>query len=360
MLPTDRVFIIAEAGVNHDGSVDDALRMIDVAAEAGADAVKFQTFSADRLASAAAEMAEYQVRNLGTTRSQHEMLRTLELSEPVHHKLFDRCRARRIAFMSTAFDLQSLEFLASFDVPAFKIASGDLTCAPLILAAASLNRPLILSTGMANLQEIEEALGVVAFGLLNSGGSPSRAAFRAAFSSVRGQAALSSKVSLLHCVTEYPALPADVNLRAIETLKARFGLRTGYSDHTLGIAVALAAVANGASIIEKHFTLDRRRHGPDHRASLEPVELQALVRGIREIEAALGDGRKIPRPAEQKNIPVARRSLVAARPIRSGERFTEANLTFKRPGTGRPPLDWWELMGQAAARDYAADEMIDP
>jgi N-acetylneuraminate synthase len=359
MLVRDHTFVIAEAGVNHNGSLGLALRLVDAAVDAGADAVKFQTFKAERLVSVHARKAAYQVTNTGRDGTQLEMLRMLELSEDDHRTLAAHCAKRGIAFMSTAFDIESLRFLGGFAMPAIKVASGDVTAAPLVLEAARLGRPLIVSTGMCTLAEVEEALGVIAFGLVGGDRPPSRAAFAEAYASRAGHAALVDKVTLLHCVTEYPAPPSEVNLRAMDVLKDTFGLAVGYSDHTSGTAVALAAVARGATVLEKHFTLERTLPGPDHKASLEPVELTRLIREVREIEAALGAPRKEPSPAELRNRPIARRSLVAAAPIRCGEHFSSTNLTVKRPGGGLAPIMYWELIGDKATRDYAADEAID-
>lgn len=355
----DNVFIIAEAGVNHNGSLERALELIDVAAEAGADAVKFQTFRAERLVSCFARKAKYQVVNTGQDGGQLEMLRQLELSDDDHHALAERCRARGIAFMSTAFDQESLAFLATFEMPATKIPSGDLTAAPLVLAATHLGRPLIVSTGMATIEEIEKALGVIAFGLIGSG-EPAPRAFAAAYRDPIGRRKLQEAVTLLHCVSEYPAPPDEVNLRAMDTMREHFGLRIGYSDHTLGCAVALAAVARGATVLEKHFTLDRDLPGPDHRASLTPDELGRLISDVRVIESALGSPRKEPSPSELKNAPIARRSVVAARAIQRGEIFSLDNLAVKRPGGGRSPYEFWALLGTSSLRDYAADEAIEP
>lgn len=356
----DKVFVVAEAGVNHNGSVARALELIDRAAAAGADAVKFQTFKAERIASRFAGKAVYQKRTTSASESQLDMLRRLELGEAAHRRLAARCRARRIVFLSTPFDRGSLRFLtAGLKVPLLKLPSGELTNGPFLLDAARARTPVVLSTGMADLREIEEALGVLAYGYLNSRVAPaSRAAFRAAYADPRGRAALRGRVTLLHCTTEYPAPLADVHLRAMGVLAAAFGLPVGYSDHTEGIAVSIAAAALGAVYIEKHFTLDRRLPGPDHKASLEPDELAALVRGVRAASAALGRPRKEPAPSERKNIRVARKSLVAARAIRRGERFTEGNLAVKRPGGGLSPMLYWDRLGRPAGRDYAADEPI--
>jgi N-acetylneuraminate synthase len=356
---SDRVWIIAEAGVNHNGSIDRALQLVDAAADAGADVVKFQTFKAEKLATSRAAKAEYQIVSTGQAGSQLSMLKSLELSAKDHKRLAERCRAKDIAFMSTAFDAESLALISAFDVPAIKIPSGDITCADLLLRAARLRRRLIVSTGMATLGEIEEALGVIAFGLMSDQTPTGRADFEAAYLSHFGRAALQEKVSLLHCVTEYPAPPDTANLRAMDSMAAAFGLPVGYSDHTLGLEVSFAAVARGAKVIEKHFTLDRSLPGPDHMASLEPTELGQLVSGIRNIERALGNPLKGPMPAELRNRTVARRSLVAARPIRKGETFTADMITSKRPGNGLSPMEVWNLIGRVACRDFDADEQLE-
>jgi N-acetylneuraminate synthase len=352
-------FVIAEAGVNHNGALALALQLVDIAAEAGADAVKFQTFKADQLVTAAAPKATYQIANTRVAGSQLAMLRTLELTSQDHIALRARCRERGIGFMSTAFDSASLAFLATLDLPAYKIPSGDITCAPLVLQAARLRRPLLVSTGMSTLAEIEQILGVIAFGLTSDREPHGRTDFELAYSSAEGRRELESHVTLLHCVTQYPAPPEAVNLRAMDTMAAAFGLPVGYSDHTLGVEVSLAAVARGAAVIEKHFTSDRSLPGPDHAASLEPDELAELVRGIRNVERALGSPRKTPVPQELPNRLLSRRSLVAARRISRGEILTADMLACKRPAHGKSPMDSWDLLGSPAARDYDVDELID-
>ena len=354
----DRVFIVAEAGVNHNGSLDLALKLVEGAARAKADAVKFQTFRAESVASVVARKADYQLEKTGAG-GQLEMLRALELSISDHYTIAARCKELGIAFMSTAFDVASLRFLATFDMPAIKIPSGDLTAAPLLLEAARLKRPLIVSTGMSTLDEIRDALGVIAYAFAGTQAKPGRAAFAAAYESAEAGRTLSPNVTLLHCVTQYPAPLEDVNLRAMDVLRSTFDLPVGYSDHTLGTSAALAAVARGATVIEKHFTVDRRLPGPDHSASIEVAELTQLVSAIREIELVLGAPRKEPAQSELGNRALARRSLVAARAIRCGELFTEENMTLKRPGTGAAPVHYWELLGRPAGRNYAADELID-
>jgi N-acetylneuraminate synthase len=353
------VFVIAEAGVNHNGSPELAMRLVDVAAEAGADAVKFQSFRADSLVGRAAPRAEYQKRNQPGEVSQHEMLKQLELSEQVQLDLSDHARSRGIEFMSSPFDLGSLEFLASkIRVARLKIGSGEITNAPLLLRGALSGLPMILSTGMSTLAEVEEALGVLALGYTNPSAPPDRAAFRAAYASAAGRDALRDKVSLLHCTSEYPAPVNEINLRAMDTLAETFGLPTGFSDHSAGIAAAVAAAARGAAIIEKHYTLDRAMPGPDHKASLEPAQLAEMIASIRVASAALGSARKEPAPSELSNRAIARRSLVAARDIRKGERFAAGDIAVKRPGTGASPFSYWDRIGQLAERDYQKDELL--
>lgn len=355
-----RIYIIAEAGVNHNGSPQRAVEMVDAAAAAGVDAVKFQSFVADKLVSRQAPKAEYQQQTTGVAESQLEMIKKLELDAKAHIALVEHCAKRGVDFLSTPFDLESLDLLAGrLNVSLLKIPSGEITNSLLLLKIALTGKPVILSTGMSTLGEVEAALGVLAFGYGRSRERPSAAAFDQAYCSPAGQELLRQKVSLLHCTTEYPAPFGEVNLRAMDSLRTAFGLKVGFSDHTPGIAVPIAAVACGAAIIEKHFTLDRSLPGPDHRASLEPGELKAMVEGIRQVEAALGNGLKLPTAAEAKNKPVARKSLVAARPIKKGERFTEDNLTAKRPGTGISPLYYWDWLGKAADRDYDQDEKVD-
>jgi N-acetylneuraminate synthase len=357
-MPAQHTYIIAEAGVNHNGSLEMAKKLVEVAAEAGADAVKFQTFKADKLVSRAAPKAEYQAKATGSGESQYEMIRKLELDEHAHEILIAHCKVCGIEFLSTPFDLDSVDLLAvRFDLSIIKIPSGDITNAPLLLKVAQTGKPVILSTGMSTLGEIEDALGVLAFGYLGSS-CPSIAGFRAAYCSNDGLAALHDKVTLLHCTTEYPAPLAEVNLKVLDTLKSAFGLPVGYSDHTEGIAVPIAAVARGAVVIEKHFTLDRNLPGPDHTASLEPSQLKQMVAAIRAVEQALGSDRKLPTPSEVKNMGVARKSLVAARMVTAGEPFTLENISVKRPGNGMSPMQFWELLNKKACRSYSPDEEL--
>ena len=331
-----RTFIIAEAGVNHNGSLELAKKMVDVAAEAGADAVKFQTFKAEKVISRYAQKAEYQKRSTDASESQLDMVRKLELDEAAHKELFAYCRSKDIIFLSTPFDLDSIDLLNQLGLEIFKIPSGEITNLPYLRKIGALKKEVILSTGMADLGEIEDALDV----LIKAG-------------TVR------ENITVLHCNTEYPTPFEDVNLRAMLTIRAAFpGVQVGYSDHTLGIEVPIAAVAMGATVIEKHFTLDRNMEGPDHKASLEPDELKAMVQAIRNIEKALGNGIKKPSPSELKNKPVARKSIVAARDIKEGEEFTEENLTAKRPGTGISPMRWDEILGKHAQKKYVEDELI--
>lgn len=355
-----RTFVIAEAGVNHNGDLTLAQRLIDVAADAGADAVKFQTFRAEHVVSRRAPKAEYQIRATGEDESQFEMIRRLELSEADHKILIAHANARSIQFLSTPFDVTSLRLLTErFGLETIKIPSGEITNAPFLLAVARSAQRVILSTGMSTLAEVEKALGVLAFGFTAPAASrPQRGEFEQSFSSDVGQRSLRSRVTLLHCATEYPVPFDEVNLRAMDTMAAAFGVPVGYSDHTLGIHISLAAVARGARVIEKHFTLDRELPGPDHRASIEPNELQALVRQIRDVGQALGDGVKRPTLSERKNRDVARRSLVASKAIRAGERFSEVNVACKRPGTGGSPFDYWDVLGERADRSYEPDELL--
>ncbi len=352
-------YIIAEAGVNHNGSLEIAKKLIEVAADAGADAVKFQTFKADKLVSSSALKAEYQTRTTDATETQFAMIRKLELDEAAHDILIGHCKLCGIEFLSTPFDEDSVDLLAGrFNLARIKIPSGEITNAPLLLKIAESAKPVILSTGMSSLGEIEDALGVLAFGYLKCGEWPSIKGFHSAYSSEVGQSMLQRHVTLLHCTTEYPAPYEDVNLKAIDTLRAAFALPVGFSDHTAGIAVAIAAVARGAVIIEKHFTLDRNLPGPDHKASLEPTELKEMVKSIRLVEQALGSPLKMPSPSELKNIAVARKSLVAQCPIAQGEVFSNANLTAKRPGNGVSPLRYWEFVNKPANKSYQKDEMV--
>ncbi|MFM2056568.1 MAG: hypothetical protein RLY71_953 [Pseudomonadota bacterium] len=337
---TARTLVIAEAGVNHNGDLDLARQLVDIAADAGADLVKFQTFNADRLATRNARKADYQASTTDDGESQHSMLKRLELSEGAHRLLISHCEQRGIGFFSTGFDIECVDLLVSLGLQRFKIPSGEITNLPYLRHVGQRARhgsQVILSTGMATLGEIDAALGV-----LEAAGTARH------------------QITVLHCNTDYPTPAHEVNLLAMQSIATAFGVAVGYSDHTEGIEVAIAAVALGASVIEKHFTLSRSLPGPDHLASLEPDELKAMVSAIRTIECALGDGIKRPTPGELKNRPIARKSLVALKPIATGELFSADNLTAKRPGTGLSPMRWDELIGRPAGRAYAADELITP
>ncbi len=330
-----QTLIIAEAGVNHNGNVELAKKLVDAAADAGADLIKFQTFHAERVATRTAHKAEYQKRATDKAQSQFEMLRQLELSAEIHETLIGYCNDQNIKFFSSGFDVESLNYLVSLGADRFKIPSGEITNLPYLRHVGSFGKPVILSTGMASLGEIEAALDV-----LETAGT-SR-----------------TQITALHCNTEYPTPMQDVNLRAMCSIRDAFGVAVGYSDHTLGIEVPIAAVTLGANVIEKHLTLNRNLPGPDQKASLEPDEFAAMVRAIRNIEHAIGDGVKRPSLSEAKNKIIARKSVVAAKPIRNGEQFTAGNVTVKRPGNGISPMRWDEVIGQVATRDFAVDELI--
>ncbi|MBI3434485.1 MAG: N-acetylneuraminate synthase [Proteobacteria bacterium] len=357
----NRTWIIAEAGVNHNGSRERALALVDAAASAGADVVKFQSFRADRLATATAAKANYQEATTGTGQSQLEMLRALELSADDECAIAQACERAGITFMSTPFDAESANHLVErVGVKTLKVGSGDLTNAPLLLHLARFGLPIILSTGMSTLAEVEQALAVIAFGYTRpSNQFPRSATLASIFNDADVWRILNEQVTLLHCTTEYPAPPSSVNLRAMTTLRHAFNVPVGFSDHTHGIHFPMAAVALGAQVIEKHFTLDRNLPGPDHRASIERDDLGAMVRGIREIEAGLGNGHKVPAAEELANRAIARRCLVAATPIRTGQPFTDTNLAAKRAGDGVPPLMHWDYLGRLAGRDYEIDQPID-
>jgi len=358
---SDTVLFIAEAGVNHNGSREMALKLVDTAADSGADFVKFQTFNAASLASPSAPKAAYQARQTGGDESQLAMLKRLQLSVEDHEVIITHCAQRGIGFLSTPFDPESLALLTkTFGLKRLKIGSGDLTTAPLLLDIARTGAQIILSTGMATLGEVEEALGVLAFGMTAPAETaPCRAAFAEALTNVAVWSLLRTRVILLHCTTEYPAAIEDANLRAMDTLAAAFGLSVGYSDHTEGTAISLAAVARGACVIEKHFTLDRSLPGPDHATSLEPKELAGLVRDIRRVTAALGSGLKQPSAAERANRPVARKSLVAARALPAGHVLAVEDVALMRPGIGRPPIDYWVTLGERTMRSYVEGEAFD-
>ena len=331
-----KTLIIAEAGVNHNGDIDLARKLIDVAASAGADFVKFQTFTADKLVTRNAGKAEYQNNTTGADESQHAMIKKLELTYQMHEALIEHCKSRDIEFFSTGFDRKSIDLLMDLGLKSFKIPSGEITNLPYLRHVGGYGKPVILSTGMATMCEIGTALDI-----LMESGTPRKL------------------ITVLHCNTEYPTPMTDVNLRAMVTIRDTFDVQVGYSDHTLGIEVSIAAVALGATVIEKHFTLDRNLPGPDHQASIEPEELKAMVTAIHNIEKATGDGVKRPSPSEVKNMPIARKSLVAACNILKGEVFSETNLTIKRPGIGISPMLWDKVLGCTAPRNFAPDELIE-
>lgn len=353
-------YIIAEAGVNHNGDIELAKQLIEVAAMAGADAVKFQTYKTEALVGKHAPKAEYQKLSTDSSESQFAMLRKLELNESDYHHLVQHAKLQNIHFLSTPFDKGSLHFLTQqLGLEVIKVSSGELTNAPFLLEISRTAKKIILSTGMSSLAEIEAALGVIAFGsIFAKHAIPTMESLASAFASEEGQKSLYNRVTLLHCTSDYPAPFDEVNLRAMKTMSVAFGLPVGYSDHTSGIHISLAAVALGAQLIEKHFTLDRNLSGPDHKASIEPHELAQMVRNIREIELALGDGIKRPTASEWNTRTVARRHIVAQRAIAAGEIYTEESLTCKRPGIGRSPFEYWNLLGQASKEDYSPDEPL--
>ena len=331
----NKVFIIAEAGVNHNGSVDLAKKMIDVAVESGADAVKFQTFKAESLVSKNAQKADYQKQTTDSSESQFEMIKKLELDITTHKELIAYCQEKDIMFLSTPFDHESIDLLSNLELQIFKIPSGEITNLPYLRRIGSLSKQVILSTGMSNLEEVGEALDI----FINAGTSK-------------------DSITVLHANTMYPTPMEDVNLNAMLTIQKEFDVTIGYSDHTLGIEVDIAAVAMGASVIEKHFTLDKTMEGPDHKASLEPKELRAMISSIRNIEKALGSSEKKPSPSESVNIGVARKSIFARQSIKKGEKLTDRNITTKRPGTGMSPMKWNEIIGTHAKKDYQEEDLI--
>lgn len=328
-----KVFIIAEAGDNHNGDYNLALQLVDKAVEAGADCVKFQTFITENVISKFAEKADYQKENTGESESQYEMVKKLELSFEQFRSIKGYCEKKGILFLSTPFDLDSIDFLQEIDIPFWKIPSGEITNLPYLEKIAKTKKDIILSTGMSTMEEIGQALDI-----LKKNGA--------------------GNITLLHCNTEYPTPFEDVNLQAMKTMKKAFGVSVGYSDHTVGIEVPVAAVAMGATVIEKHFTLDKNMEGPDHKASLEPDELRQMVTSIRNIEKAMGSDVKQPSPSEKKNINIARKSIVAKRAIQKGEILTEENLYIKRPGDGISPMRWYEIIGTKAVKDFVEDELI--
>lgn len=352
--------VIAEAGVNHNGSPELARELIKSASGAGADIVKFQTFKADKLVTKEAQQADYQTENTGRKESQYDMLKRLELPPELHYELVAYCNELGIEFLSTAFDDESLHFLVNdLGLKRLKVPSGEITNAPFLLSHARTQCDLIVSTGMATLAEIETALAIIAFGYLDKATEkPALTDFEAAYASSEGQQLLQDKVTILHCTTEYPAPFDEINLNAMDTIHQAFKLPVGYSDHSDGIIIPIAAVAKGASVIEKHFTLDRNLEGPDHKASLEPEQLKQMVVSIRTVEKALGDGIKRPTKSEINNKPVARRSLVAARRLEAGQVITKDDIAVKRPGGGLSPVYYWHIQGKICKQNYEAGELI--
>jgi len=326
--------IIAEAGVNHNGDINLAKRMIDAAAEAGVDYVKFQTFKAENLVQRNAKKASYQIDNTDSAGSQFSMLKKLEISNETHNMLIEYCKLKNVKFLSTAFDFESIDFLKD-KIDFYKIPSGEITNLPYLEKVAKLGLSIVMSTGMANMQEVKDAFNV----LIKNG-------------------VQKNEITILHCNTEYPTPMEDVNLKAMLSIEKELGVEIGYSDHTLGIEIPIAAVALGAKIIEKHFTLDRKMEGPDHKASLEPNELKAMVTGIRNIELALGDGIKKASKSEKKNILIARKSIVSISSIKIGDVFTEENISVKRPGNGISAMKWYDVLGTKADKNYKEDELI--
>lgn len=327
-------FIIAEAGVNHNGDINIAKKMIDVASECKVDAIKFQTFKAEKLVSKKACKTDYQIKNTNSKEeTQFEMIKSLELDIDTHRELIEYCNKKNIMFLSSPFDLDSIDLLNDLGINIFKIPSGEITNLPYLEKISKLNKEIILSTGMSNLDEIDEALKI-----LKGNGN--------------------NNITILHCNTEYPTPMEDVNLSAMNTIKETFNIDVGYSDHTLGIEVPIAAVAIGAKVIEKHFTLDKSMEGPDHKASLEPNELKEMVKSIRNIEKAIGNGIKAPSPSEKKNISIVRKSIVANKEIKKGDILTEENIAVKRPAGGISPMKWYDILGTVATKDYKEDDLI--
>lgn len=330
----NKVFIIAEAGVNHNGDMEIAKQLVDAAVFAGADAVKFQTFKTENLVCKDVKKAEYQIKATDETESQFDMLKKLELTMDMHMQLIEYCRNKKIMFLSTPFDIDSLAYLIKSGIDIIKIPSGEITNYPYLKKAGESGKKIIISSGMSTLEEVQAAITV-----LQDNGS--------------------QDITVLHCNTEYPTPYADVNLKAMLTLRDKLGVTVGYSDHTLGIEVPIAAAALGATVIEKHFTLDKKMEGPDHKASLEPNELQKMVKAVRNIELAMGNGEKVPSESERKNIEIVRKSIVAKCKIKKGDVFAECNLTTKRPGTGINPMEWENVIGKAAKKDFYMDELIE-
>ena len=358
IIESNKIFVVAEAGVNHNGSTQMALDLIDAAADAGVDAVKFQTYKTESYVTKLADKADYQKKTTGSNENQFEMIKNLELSYDTYYKLQERCVEKGIKFLSTAFDNDSLDFLINkIGIEALKIPSGEITNGPYLLDHAKHKKKMIVSTGMSTLDEIETALGVLAFGLLRKP-NPSIKSFQKAYASIDGKLILKRYVTLLHCTSNYPAEFEEINLNAMLELKNKFNLPIGYSDHSRGNLVSSLAAAMGAKYIEKHFTLDQKLPGPDHLSSLEPKDLKIMVETIRNVEVILGRSLKAPQKSEIEVQKVARRSIVANQKIKKGDLYTEQNLAIKRPASGSNPMNFWSMLGQKSDKDYDFDENI--
>jgi len=359
MTNKNQTLIIAEAGVNHNGDLSKALKLVKIAAKAGADVIKFQTFNSESLVTKLAPKANYQIKETDHNESQLEMLKKLELSSSDYLAILELCKKEKIQFMSTAFDNDSLDFLIKqLDIRTLKVPSGEITNGPFLLKHALTKKNIILSTGMSSISEIEDALSVIAFGYLSKK-KPTKKLIKSAYDSSEGQDILAKKIVLLHCTTQYPVPVNDINLNAITTMKEYFNLKVGFSDHSLGINTAANAVVLGAEVIEKHFTIDRELPGPDHKASLEPEEFSKMVDLVRETEISLGDGIKEPRPSEIENRLIARKSIVARNNIKKGAIINKSNIDFKRPGTGKSPMEYWDILNKKSSKDYEKDELIE-
>lgn len=355
----NKTLIIAEAGVNHNGEINKAKELIDAASESGADVVKFQTFKANKLVTDNAPMADYQQTNTGKKGTQKSLLEKLEISYDAHFELAEYSKSKNIEFLSTPFDIESADFLINkLKLKRIKIGSGLINHAPYLYFIASHKIPLILSTGMCTLDDIENSLAMIFYGYQHNSQPTNYEIVKSFFNNEYDPKILSDKVSLLHCVTNYPCMYSEVNLRAMHTIQEKFGLEVGYSDHSLGVEIPCAAVAMGAKVIEKHYTLDKNLPGPDHKASLDPFELKDMVSKIRHIESALGNGEKKPTESERKNIPIVRMSLTAADEIQVGSVFTEQNVSIKRPGNGVSPLMYWDIIGKTATQSYEPGDYI--
>ncbi len=359
MLKKKGTYIIAEAGVNHNGDLSLAKELIDIAADAGADAVKFQTFTAEKVISTIAKQAEYQAKNTGITESQLEMVKKLELPQSDFKKLYEYSKDKNITFLSTAFDPENMNFLVrECNIPLIKIPSGELTNAHYLFDVAKYKLPLVISTGMANLHEIEQALAVLSYGWVHKNPPTSLQQCLDFYTTATGHSTLDGNIIILQCVTEYPAPYKDTNLNSMQTIAEKFGCPVGLSDHSLGIHIPIAAVAMGACVIEKHFTIDKNLPGPDHKASIDAEELKNMVKYIKDVEDAMGDGQKVPQTSEIKNIPIARRSIVAAGDLTQGTIYTNENIACKRPGNGVSAMLYWDYLGKECLSDINKDNLV--